>query len=45
MKKENRSLAKSEELFIKAEQVIPGGIFGHYKYSMGEASPKFFSKA
>jgi glutamate-1-semialdehyde 2,1-aminomutase len=45
MKKENRSLTKSEELFIKAEQVIPGGIFGHYKYSMGEASPKFFSKA
>ena len=36
---------KSDELFIKAQQLIPGGIFGHYKYAVREEGPKFFSKA
>ncbi len=36
---------KSDELFIKAQQLIPGGIFGHYKYAVREQGPKFFSKA
>ena len=45
MSKENYKLARSEELFLKAKDVIPGGIFGHYKYSIGEFAPKFFSKA
>ena len=45
MAKENNKLTKSDELFLKAKAVIPGGIFGHYKYSVGESAPKFFSKA
>ena len=45
MSKENNKLTKSDELFLKAKAVIPGGIFGHYKYSVGESAPKFFSKA
>ena len=45
MSKENNNLTKSDELFLKAKTVIPGGIFGHYKYSVGESAPKFFSKA
>ena len=45
MAKENNKLTKSDELFLKAKAVIPGGIFGHYKYSVGEYAPKFFSKA
>ena len=45
MPKENNNLTRSDELFLKAKAVIPGGIFGHYKYSVGESAPKFFSKA
>ena len=45
MSKENNKLTRSDELFLKAKAVIPGGIFGHYKYSVGESAPKFFSKA
>ena len=45
MSKENNNLTRSDELFLKAKAVIPGGIFGHYKYSVGESAPKFFSKA
>ena len=45
MSKENNKLTRSDELFLKAKAVIPGGIFGHYKYSVGEFAPKFFSKA
>ena len=45
MSKENNKLTKSDELFLKAKAVIPGGIFGHYKYSIGESAPKFFLKA
>ncbi len=36
---------KSDKLFLKAQQLIPGGIFGHYKYAVREEGPKFFSKA
>ena len=45
MSNENNKLTRSDELFLKAKAVIPGGIFGHYKYSVGESAPKFFSKA
>ena len=45
MSKINNNLTRSDELFVKAKAVIPGGIFGHYKYSVGESAPKFFSKA
>ena len=45
MSQENNKLTRSDELFLKAKAVIPGGIFGHYKYSVGESAPKFFSKA
>jgi glutamate-1-semialdehyde 2,1-aminomutase len=36
---------KSDELFIKAKKLIPGGIFGHYKHAVRKEGPKFFSKA
>ena len=36
---------KSDELFLKAQELIPGGIFGHYKFAVREEGPKFFSKA
>ena len=36
---------KSDKLFLKAQELIPGGIFGHYKYAVREEGPKFFSKA
>ena len=36
---------KSDILFTKAQKLIPGGIFGHYKYAVREEGPKFFSKA
>ncbi len=36
---------KSDRLFKKAKKLIPGGIFGHYKYAVREQGPKFFSKA
>ena len=45
MKQKNYDIAKSQSLFSKAKEVIPGGIFGHYKYSVRETSPKFFSRA
>ena len=35
----------SDKLFLKARELIPGGIFGHYKYAVREDGPKFFSKA
>ena len=35
----------SDKLFSRAKELIPGGIFGHYKYAVREAGPKFFSKA
>ena len=30
---------------MKAQEIIPGGIFGHYKFAVREEGPKFFSKA
>ena len=36
---------ESDRLFKKAQKLIPGGIFGHYKYAVREDGPKFFSKA
>ena len=36
---------ESDRLFKKAQKLIPGGIFGHYKYAVREGGPKFFSKA
>ena len=35
----------SDKLFSRAKELIPGGIFGHYKYAVREEGPKFFSKA
>ena len=35
----------SDKLFSKAKELIPGGIFGHYKYAVRNEGPKFFSKA
>jgi len=36
---------ESDRLFKKAQKLIPGGIFGHYKYAVRDEGPKFFSKA
>ena len=36
---------RSDKLFTKAQELIPGGIFGHYKFAVREEGPKFFSKA
>ena len=35
----------SDKLFSRAKELIPGGIFGHYKYAVRNEGPKFFSKA
>ena len=35
----------SNKLFTRAQELIPGGIFGHYKFAVREEGPKFFSKA
>ncbi len=42
MKYEQKS---SDKLFSRAKEIIPGGIFGHYKYAVRKEGPKFFSKA
>ena len=36
---------KSHKLLEKAKQVIPGGVFGHYKYAIRDTGPVFFSRA
>ena len=36
---------KSDKFLIRAKELIPGGIFGHYKYAVRSKGPKFFSKA
>lgn len=36
---------KSHQLLKRAKEVIPGGVFGHYKYAIRDAGPVFFSKA
>ena len=38
-------MKKSHNLLEKAKKVIPGGVFGHYKYAIRDAGPVFFSKA
>ena len=45
MKNTTYEVKKSDEYFAKAKKVIPGGIFGHYKYAVRESGPKFFSKS
>jgi len=36
---------KSHKLFEKAKEVIPGGVFGHYKYAIRDKGPVFFSRS
>ncbi len=36
---------KSHQLLKRAKEVIPGGVFGHYKYAIRDTGPVFFSKA
>ena len=36
------STKKSHELLKKAKEVIPGGVFGHYKYAIRDTGPVFF---
>ena len=45
MKNTTYEVKKSEALLKKAKEVIPGGIFGHYKYAIRDTGPKFFSHA
>ena len=45
MKNTTYEVKKSEALLKKAKEVIPGGIFGHYKYAIRATGPKFFSHA
>ena len=45
MKNTTYEVTKSNEYFEKAKEVIPGGIFGHYKYAVRDTGPKFFSRS
>jgi len=36
-------MKKSHNLLEKAKEVIPGGVFGHYKYAIRDTGPVFFS--
>ena len=45
MKNTTYEVAKSDEYLNKAKKVIPGGIFGHYKYAIRQTGPKFFSRS
>ena len=38
-------VSRSQALYARAQEVIPGGIFGHYGYSVRPDGPKFFSRA
>ena len=38
-------IKKSHNLLEKAKEVIPGGVFGHYKYAIRDTGPVFFSRA
>lgn len=38
-------VSKSNALYERAKAVIPGGIYGHYGYSVRNTGPKFFSKS
>lgn len=45
MKNTTYEVKNSDEYLSKAREVIPGGIFGHYKYAVRDSGPKFFSKS
>ena len=45
MKNTTYEVLKSDEYLNKAKKVIPGGIFGHYKYALRESGPKFFLRS
>lgn len=38
-------VSQSQVMMQRAQKVIPGGIFGHYRYAVREGSPLFFSRA
>lgn len=38
-------VSKSNSLYERAKAVIPGGIYGHYGYSVRKSGPKFFSRS
>ena len=38
-------VSNSGHLLERAKEVIPGGVFGHYGFSVREGSPSFFSRA
>lgn len=38
-------VSKSDAMYARAKAVIPGGIYGHYGYSVRKTGPKFFSKS
>jgi glutamate-1-semialdehyde 2,1-aminomutase len=38
-------VTKSDLLYARAKDVIPGGIHGHYGYAVRKTGPKFFSKS
>ena len=38
-------LSRSNALYARAKEVIPGGIFGHYGGSVRERGPKFFARS
>ena len=43
--KTNNDVSKSDAMYHRAKAVIPGGIFGHYGFSVRETGPKFFSRS
>ena len=45
MKNTTYEVPNSDEYLNKAKKVIPGGIFGHYKYALRESGPKFFLRS
>ena len=38
-------VTKSNSLYERAKAVVPGGIYGHYGYSVRKSGPKFFSRS
>ena len=36
---------KSHQLLEGAKEIIPGGVFGHYKYAIRDSGPVFFSRS
>ena len=39
------NISRSDELYERAKAVIPGGIYGHYGFSVRKTGPKFFSES